>query len=218
MGFMETLCCVSLSVTQSEPNCRIQGHGPPWAHPHLRPICRWGSPSIALEIYRSLRELTLSVLISVMIYDRKQTQIKIHQRERHEGSQRASHETSPEPPGESACATILAPMRHRLHWSSQARKLVWAGVQGPFWGFISWAWLIDALFKWQLSLWAYWSHATQSPHHKSQCSSFCRLSGVAVTLENRILPSALKKVTSQKLRENARRFFGQDQIFLKQYT
>lgn len=59
MGFMETLCCVSLSVTQSEPNCRIQGHGPPWAHPHLRPICRWGSPSIALEIYRSLRELTL---------------------------------------------------------------------------------------------------------------------------------------------------------------
>ena len=49
------------------------------------PICRWGSPSTTRGVDRSLQELTLSVLISVMIYDREQTQIKIHWRERHEG-------------------------------------------------------------------------------------------------------------------------------------
>ena len=75
----------------------IQGHGAPEPTLTSDPICRWGSASTSLGVDGSLQELTLSVLISAVTYDREQTKNKIHRRERHERPWRAPHEASPEP-------------------------------------------------------------------------------------------------------------------------
>ena len=42
MGFVGMLCCMSLSIPQSEPNCHNPRARCPWAHPHLWPHLQVG--------------------------------------------------------------------------------------------------------------------------------------------------------------------------------